>query len=337
MGPQDAVRAIWGRNCRKASVIEIVVYNDHESRTLVNEGGTAEIFPFVPLHNAGGMKGFFICGRSGKDFLRGKMHGSSKRCIKFNLYKSEGRSVSLADDFHTDVGNRYAAPLGFSIGCRLYSELDDAIVVVENVERIMEEEKLPPYEATKKAMNGLAGALIATSLVLCAVFVPVSFLSGITGQLYRQFTITIAVSVLISTVVALTLSPVMCSLILKPDNGKKKNIVFRKINHWLNVGNHKYVIAIRRVIGNPRRVLAGFGVVLIGILLIHRLIPTSFLPVEDQGYFKIELELPEGATLERTREVTDRAITYLEKNPYIAYVQNVTGSSPRVGSNHALS
>ena len=87
MGPQDAVRAIWGRNCRKASVIEIVVYNDHESRTLVNEGGTAEIFPFVPLHNAGGMKGFFICGRSGKDFLRGKMHGSSKRCIKFNLYK----------------------------------------------------------------------------------------------------------------------------------------------------------------------------------------------------------------------------------------------------------
>jgi len=69
MGPQDAVRAIWGRNCRKASVIEIVVYNDHESRTLVNEGGTAEIFPFVPLHNAGGMKGFFICERSGKDFL----------------------------------------------------------------------------------------------------------------------------------------------------------------------------------------------------------------------------------------------------------------------------
>lgn len=105
----------------------------------------------------------------------------------------------------------------------------------------------------------------------------------------------------------------------------------------MNVGNHKYVIAIRRVIGNPRRVLAGFGVVLIGILLIHRLIPTSFLPVEDQGYFKIELELPEGATLERTREVTDRAITYLEKNPYIAYVQNVTGSSPRVGSNQARS
>ena len=212
--------------------------------------------------------------------------------------------------------------------------VDDAIVVVENVEHLMETEKLSPYEATKKAMNGLASALIATSLVLCAVFVPVSFLSGITGQLYRQFTITIAVSVLLSTVVALTLSPVMCSLILKPDSGKKKNIVFRKINEWLNLGNHKYVAVINRVIRNPRRLMSAFGLVLVAIFIIHRLVPTSFLPVEDQGYFKIELELPEGATLERTRVVTDRAVQYLEKNPY---VENVTGSSPRVGSNQARS
>ncbi len=215
--------------------------------------------------------------------------------------------------------------------------VDVAIVVVEYVEHLMETEKLSPYEATKKAMNGLASALIATSLVLCAVFVPVSFLSGITGQLYRQFTITIAVSVLLSTVVALTLSPVMCSLILKPDSGKKKNIVFRKINEWLNLGNHKYVAVINRVIRNPRRLMSAFGLVLVAIFIIHRLVPTSFLPVEDQGYFKIELELPEGATLERTRVVTDRAVQYLEKNPYVAYVQNVTGSSPRVGSNQARS
>ena len=211
--------------------------------------------------------------------------------------------------------------------------VDDAIVVVEGVEHIMETEHLSPYEATKKAMNGLASALIATSLVLAAVFVPVSFLSGITGQLYRQFTVTIVVSVLISTVVALTLSPVMCSLILKPDSGKKKNIVFRKINEWLGIGSNKYVAAVTRTIKHPRRVLSAFGMVLIAIMLIHRIIPTSFLPVEDQGYFKIELELPEGATLERTRIVTERAIAYLEKNPYIEYIQNVTGSSPRVGSN----
>ena len=215
--------------------------------------------------------------------------------------------------------------------------VDDAIVVVENVEHLMETEKLSPYEATKKAMNGLASALIATSLVLCAVFVPVSFLSGITGQLYRQFTITIAVSVLLSTVVALTLSPVMCSLILKPDSGKKKNIVFRKINEWLNISNHKYIGVISRVIKHPRRLMSAFGMVLIAIFIIHRLIPTSFLPVEDQGYFKVELELPEGSTLERTRIVTDRAVQYLEQNPYVAYVQNVTGSSPRVGSNQARS
>ena len=183
----------------------------------------------------------------------------------------------------------------------------------------------------------MASAFIATWLVLCAVFVPVSFLSGISGQLYREFSITIAVSVLLSTVVALTLSPVMCSLILKPDSGKKKNIVFRKINEWLNLGNHKYVAVINRVIRNPRRLMSAFGLVLVAIFIIHRLVPTSFLPVEDQGYFKIELELPEGATLERTRVVTDRAVQYLEKNPYVAYVQNVTGSSPRVGSNQARS
>lgn len=216
--------------------------------------------------------------------------------------------------------------------------VDDAIVVVENVERIMEEEKLSPYQATKKAMEGLTGAIIATSLVLAAVFVPVSFLGGITGQLYRQFTVTIVVSVLLSTVVALTLSPVMCSLILKPeDPNKKKNIVFRRINKWLAIGNHKYVGLIKHIVKHPRRVLSTFGMVLIAILLIHRIIPTSFLPIEDQGYFKIELELPEGATLERTRIVTERAVEYLMKNPAVEYVQSVAGSSPRVGTSQARS
>ena len=216
--------------------------------------------------------------------------------------------------------------------------VDDAIVVVENVERIMEEEKLSPYQATKKAMEGLTGAILATSLVLAAVFVPVSFLGGITGQLYRQFTVTIVVSVLLSTVVALTLSPVMCSLILKPeDPNKKKNIIFRRINKWLAIGNHKYVGLIKHIVKHPRRVLSTFGMVLIAILLIHRIIPTSFLPIEDQGYFKIELELPEGATLERTRIVTERAVEYLMENPAVEYVQSVAGSSPRVGTSQARS
>lgn len=144
--------------------------------------------------------------------------------------------------------------------------VDDAIVVVENVERIMEEEKLSPYEATKKAMESLTGALIATSMVLAAVFVPVSFLSGITGQLYRQFSVTIAVSVILSTVVALTLSPVMCSLILKPtDPNKPKNRVFNFINKWLAIGNNKYVAGIKKVIRHPKRVTVAFGIVIIFI------------------------------------------------------------------------
>lgn len=182
----------------------------------------------------------------------------------------------------------------------------------------------------------MVGAIIATSLVLAAVFVPVSFLPGITGLLYRQFTITIVVSVLLSTVVALTLSPVMCSLILKKeDPNKRKNIVFRRINDWLGVGTNKYVVLIKRILRHKRRVLSSFGVVLIAILVLHRIIPTSFLPTEDQGYFRVELELPEGATLERSRVVSAKAVEYLMSLPSVDYVQSVVGSSPRVGTSQA--
>ena len=215
--------------------------------------------------------------------------------------------------------------------------VDDAIVVVENVERIMNEEHLSPYEATKKAMSGLGGALISMSLVLCAVFVPVSFLSGITGQLYRQFSITIAVSVIISTVVALTLSPVMCSLFLRPESAGKKNKLFRYIDLYLAKGNKFYGRTIVLALGRSRRMFAAFGILLVGIWAMNRLAPQSFMSQEDQGYFTVELELPEGATIERTREVTDRAVRFLKKDPDVEYVLNVTGSSPRVGTNQARS
>lgn len=215
--------------------------------------------------------------------------------------------------------------------------VDDAIVVVENVERIMNEEHLSPYEATKKAMQGLGSAIIATSLVLCAVFVPVSFLTGITGQLYRQFTITIAVSVLISTLVALTLSPAMCALLLKPDSGKKKNKLFRYINLWLARGNRLHEKLIRKGLKHARRVVAAFGISLIAIWLLNEIVPQSFMPQEDQGYFTVELELPEGATLERTRHITERAMNYLMSREDVEYVLNVTGSSPRVGTNQSRS
>ena len=213
--------------------------------------------------------------------------------------------------------------------------VDDAIVVVENVDRIMNTEKLSPYEATAKAMSNLSSALIAMSLVLCAVFIPVSFLPGITGQLYRQFTITIAVSVIISTVVALTLSPVMCAKLLRPASSKKKARVFRLINMWLARGNNFYCRMIRKALSYPKRMYVAFGMALIFIWLMNTLMPRSFMSQEDQGYFTVELELPEGATIERSREVTERAIAYLTDDPDVEYVLNVTGSSPRVGTNPA--
>ena len=211
------------------------------------------------------------------------------------------------------------------------------ILAIGIVERTMDEEGLSPYEATKKAMKGLGSAIVATSLVLCAVFVPVSFLSGITGQLYRQFTITIAVSVLISTFVALTLSPALCALILRPDSGKKKNRLFRRINFWLARGNKIYEKMIRGGVRHSKRMLSLFGMTLVALWLLNKVVPQSFMPQEDQGYFTVELELPEGATLERTRKVTDRAMEYLMSLPDVEYVLNVTGSSPRVGTNQSRS
>lgn len=216
--------------------------------------------------------------------------------------------------------------------------VDDAIVVVENVDRIMRRDHLTPLEATGKAMQGLNGALIAMSLVLCAVFVPVSFLGGISGSLYRQFTVTIVVSVVISTIVALTLSPVMCSLVLRqPRRGHKPARIFRLINYWLAKGNRFYSRIASRSMLNPRLMVSTFGILLVGIFLMHRLVPQSFMPQEDQGYFTVELELPEGASLERTREVTDRAMAFLKDDPDVAHVLNVVGTSPRMGTNQAHS
>lgn len=214
--------------------------------------------------------------------------------------------------------------------------VDDAIVVVENVEHVMETEGVSPYEATKRAMKSLTGAIIATSLVLAAVFVPVSFLGGITGQLYRQFSVTIVCSVLLSAVVALTLSPVMCSKLLRTgDSQRPRGRIFTAINRGIAAGNRKYIGLVEWFIGHRRTVIVGFLVMLAVIVVLNKVMPSSFMPIEDQGYFKLELELPEGATIERTRVVTDHAVSYLMANPAVEYVQSVAGTSDRIGSNQA--
>ncbi|MDE6716125.1 MAG: multidrug efflux RND transporter permease subunit [Muribaculaceae bacterium] len=215
--------------------------------------------------------------------------------------------------------------------------VDDAIVVVEAVDRIMNTEHISAKDATRKAMGDLTGALIAMSLVLCAVFIPVSFLPGITGQLYRQFSITIAVSVIISTVVALTLSPVLCAMLLRPEGDKPKAKVFRFINKALNKGENFYADKIVWALRNPRIGFIFYAAVIVAIYAINYFMPTGFIPKEDQGYFTVELELPEGATIERTRKVTDRAMNYLMSLDEVEHVLNVTGSSPRMGTNQAHS
>ena len=129
----------------------------------------------------------------------------------------------------------------------------------------------------------------------------------------------------------------MCALLLKPDSGKKKNKLFRYINLWLARGNRLYEKLIRKGLKHARRVVAAFGISLIAIWVLNEIVPQSFMPQEDQGYFTVELELPEGATLERTRHITERAMNYLMSREDVEYVLNVTGSSPRVGTNQSRS
>lgn len=217
--------------------------------------------------------------------------------------------------------------------------VDDAIVVVENVDRLMREEGFSPYQATKRAMRELSGALIATTLVLCAVFVPVSLLPGISGTLYRQFTITIAVAVIISTIVSLTLSPVMCSKVFRAPmvEDKPKNRLFRGINRALESGTRLYGSVIRWALDHSRVMFAFFLGTVMLIVVLMKFVPQSFIPQEDQGYFTVSLELPEGASLERTRVVTDRAIGYIMSLDDVVHVLNVTGSSPSSGTNQARS
>ncbi|SDD75794.1 multidrug efflux pump [Cupriavidus sp. YR651] len=204
--------------------------------------------------------------------------------------------------------------------------VDDAIVVIENVERNMVEFKMPPKEAAKHAMDEVGGPVIAIVLVLLAVFIPVAFLSGITGQLYKQFAITLAVSVLLSGVVALTLSPALAAILLKPGE-HEKNRFFRWFNRSFDRLVEGYGSAIQLVI---RRVVISLALVaaliVVSVLLFMR-IPSSFLPVEDQGYLFGAVILPDAASLDRTQELSGRAAAWFAKQPGVKSVASPDGYS----------
>jgi hydrophobic/amphiphilic exporter-1 (mainly G- bacteria), HAE1 family len=204
--------------------------------------------------------------------------------------------------------------------------VDDAIVVIENVNRIMEEEGLPPKEATSKSMKQVTGPIVATTLVLMATFIPVAFLPGITGVLYRQFAVTISISVFISSINALTLSPALCATILKP--GKKKiPLPFVWFNTFFNSLTNRYNRCISFLIRKLAFIIV-FFILMLGVsYLIYGSLPTGFIPSEDQGAFIVNVQLPDGASLDRTGKTMSNITKTLLATKGVKDVLTVPGYS----------
>ncbi|MCD1126918.1 efflux RND transporter permease subunit [Jinshanibacter sp. LJY008] len=191
--------------------------------------------------------------------------------------------------------------------------VDDAIVVVENVERIMVEEGLPPKEATRKSMGQIQGALVGIALVLSAVFVPMAFFGGSTGAIYRQFSITIVSAMVLSVLVALILTPALCATILKPvakgSHGATTGF-FGWFNNLFEKNTHHYTNSVSNILGSTGRYILIYLVLVVGMALLFIRLPSSFLPEEDQGVFLAAVQMPQGATQERTQKVLDEVSDY---------------------------
>ncbi|MBB3934130.1 efflux RND transporter permease subunit [Aureimonas phyllosphaerae] len=188
--------------------------------------------------------------------------------------------------------------------------VDDAIVVVENVERVMEEEGLGPREATEKSMREITGALVGIALVLSAVFLPMAFFGGSVGIIYQQFSITIVTAMLLSVVVAVVLTPALCATLLKPAHGASKNWFFRGFNRGFGALTNGYERATGGLLARPLRVLFVFLLICGGTAYLFNRLPSSFLPPEDQGVLMTQIELPVGATRARTIEVLSQVEQY---------------------------
>jgi multidrug efflux pump len=210
--------------------------------------------------------------------------------------------------------------------------VDDAIVVVENVERNMHVHKMTPKDAAKRAMDEVAGPVVAIVLVLCAVFIPVAFMGGITGQLYKQFAITIAISVVISGLVALTLSPALAAVLLKPQHGKK-NAFFRWFERSFERMTEGYSRAVAFMIKRFLLALLLFAGMIVLILLMAQRIPSAFLPPEYQGYLLGAIIMPDAASLDRTGEVGKVASDFFMNDEAVEGVAIVNGYSLLDGQN----
>ncbi|KFK97568.1 MULTISPECIES: multidrug efflux RND transporter permease subunit AcrB [unclassified Serratia (in: enterobacteria)] len=191
--------------------------------------------------------------------------------------------------------------------------VDDAIVVVENVERVMAEEGLPPKEATRKSMDQIQGALVGIALVLSAVFVPMAFFGGSTGAIYRQFSITIVSAMVLSVLVALILTPALCATMLKPIEKGSHGVTtgfFGWFNRLFEKSTHHYTDSVANILRSTGRYLVIYLLIVVGMGLLFLRLPSSFLPEEDQGMLLTMVQMPAGATQERTQKVLDEVNHY---------------------------
>ncbi|EDX2473214.1 efflux RND transporter permease subunit [Salmonella enterica] len=195
--------------------------------------------------------------------------------------------------------------------------VDDAIVVVENVERVMMEDNLSPREATEKSMSQIQGALVGIAMVLSAVFIPMAFFGGSTGAIYRQFSITIVSAMALSVLVALILTPALCATLLKPvsaEHHKKKSGFFGWFNARFDHSVNHYTNSVSGIVRHTGRYLIIYLLIVVGMAVLFLRLPTSFLPEEDQGVFLTMIQLPSGATQERTQKVLDQVTHYYLNN-----------------------
>ncbi|BBF85380.1 RND efflux system, inner membrane transporter CmeB [Aquitalea magnusonii] len=208
--------------------------------------------------------------------------------------------------------------------------VDDAIVVVENVERVMSEEGLPPREATRKSMGQITGALIGIALVLAAVFVPMAFFGGSTGVIYRQFSITVVSSMALSVLVALVLTPALCATLLKPVEkghgvGHEYSGVFGWFNRTFDRNNERYQSIVSRMLNKTFRYMVIYTGIIIAMAVLFMRLPTSFLPEEDQGILFAQVQLPPGATQERTDAALLQVQKHFMNDPAVSSLFTVSG------------
>jgi HAE1 family hydrophobic/amphiphilic exporter-1 len=206
--------------------------------------------------------------------------------------------------------------------------VDDAIMVVENTTRLMIDEGLPPKEAASKTMYEVGGAVVATTLVLLAVFIPTMVMPGLTGRLYRQFATTISVATVFSSINALTLTPALCGMLLKaPTEGQKQGRIFTWFNNRFDRMTAGYMGVVNRIVRKGAFMMAAFAVMVVLMLVGFSKLPGGFVPGEDEGYFFVDAELPAGASLERTTDVMDRVNEILMATPGVQNVITVGGYS----------